>query len=205
MPRSAGHLFVVGEGYRDRLGEFTVKNIENNKITIEYDNGTRAIRDIEILERVCRNVLIEQRGMHPFQSNDYFRLVGYLAAHADFQAEVPPQSQRGFEEQYLLVTGTRPTEHSQGYYPIQIVTVWDKWGAELRIYFPQTNVIFDLPPRVEIRSGSAPGILRINNNQFWWQLVRVGFRLGKVHDIDSLRRTIPPQYLDNFENGLRLP
>ena len=57
--------------------------------------------------------------------------------------------------------------------------------------------------RTDPRDGAAPGILRINNNQFWRRLVSIGFRLGKNHDIARIRSTIPPKFLSDFDAGLK--
>jgi hypothetical protein len=74
-------------------------------------------------------------------------------------------------------------------------------GAELRIYFPDLGQQMEFPPGIDVRDGNEPGILRINNNHFWWQLVRAGFRLGTNHDLARLRQGIPAKCLGVFENG----
>ncbi len=114
---------------------------------------------------------------------------------------MPPQSQPGFEENYYLVTRVRPVLHNSGYYPIEIVTTYDKWGPELRIYFPDSGLNLEFPPTVDVRPGNAPRTLRINNNDFWWQLIRVGFRLGASHNTQTLRGGIPPRFVAEFDNG----
>lgn len=127
--------------------------------------------------------------------------MGFLTRHADLNAEVPPQSQPGFEENYCLITGLRPVLHSGGYYPIEIATTYDKWGPELRIYFPDSGYDLEFPPTVEVRPGNAPATLRINNNGYWWQLIRAGFRLGTSHSVQTIRSQVPPTYLPDFEAG----
>jgi hypothetical protein len=201
----ATHPFIIGEMYADRRGEYIVVEIEGRQITIQYANGTRAVGDIEIKARIYGNILAEQRFLHPLQTDGYFRFLGFLARHSEFNAEVPPQSQANFEEHYLLLTGTRPIPHSNGYFPISIQTTRDKWGPELRIYFPEPGPGFDLPPQIEIRPGNNPGIVRINNNWFWWTLVRIGFRLGTVHDVNMIRGHVPAGLRPTFEATLRLP
>ena len=147
------------------------------------------------------NILAEQKCAHPYQSAGYFEALGFLAKHADFQAEVPPQSQPHFEQNYSSLTGTHPVLHRDGYFPIRIQTTYDKWGPELRIYFPDPGRGLDLPSDVEIRSGSTPEVVRINNNGFWWRLIKVGFRLGRNHQIAEIRQRIPRQYQPDFDGG----
>lgn len=81
----------------------------------------------------------------------------------------------------------------------------DKWGAELRIYFPDQGVL-EFPPSVEIREGNKTGQLRINNNGFWWQLIGAGFRLGTGHALGRIRDSVPPSFRARFDAGAaRIP
>ena len=194
--------FIVGERYLDRKGEYTVTRLEGGKVAYRYDDGTEKISDVELKSRIYLNILTEQKSVHPYQSSQYFWGIGFLARRSEFQAEVPPQSREGFEENYLILTGTRPTPHDRGYYPIHIRTTYDKWGPELRIYFPDKGHKIDLPAHAEIRPGNEAGVLRINNNRFWWQLVRAGFRLGVHHEVERIREGIPVKYQPDFEKGL---
>lgn len=196
------HPFIVGERYSDRLGEYTVVGIEGARIRIEYDNGTQTDGAIEVKARIYRNILAEQKVLHPIQTEGYFYFLGFLATNSEFNAEVPPQSQESFEEGYFLLAGERPIEHTEGYFPIHIETTWDKWAPELRIYFPETTLKFEFPPDVETRPGTGPGFLRINNNRFWRLLVKLGFRLGKTHNVDMIRLSIPAKFHSNFDAGL---
>lgn len=200
MPQN--HPFIVGERYADRIGEYTVIAIKGDLLKIKYDDGKEAEGGIEIKARIFKNILNEHRHFHPIQSQGYFFFLGYLAAHAELHAEVPPQSQPGFEENYLMLVGVRPKLHVDNYFPIHIVTTWDKWGPELRIYFPEVKHNVDLPPGVDLKAGNEPGILRVNNNQFWWTLIKLGFRLGKQHDVAKIRSTIPPKFQTDFGAGM---
>jgi hypothetical protein len=203
VAHSLSHPFIIGERYADRRGDYTVIGIEGDRITIEYDDGMRDGGAIEVKARIYKNILVEQRSLHPIQTEGYFYFLGFLAGHSEFNAEVPPQSQASFEEQHFLLTGIRPRLHSQGYFPIRIETTWDKWAPELRIIFPDVNLRFDLPPDIEIRAGNEPGVVRINNNKFWRLLVRIGFRLGREHNVEMIRASIPSQFREAFDNGAK--
>lgn len=195
------HPFIVGERYLDRKGEYTVIRIDGGRLIYQYDDGVELAAGVEIKARIFQNILAERRGAHPYQSKEYFWSIGYLSRHGDFQAEVPPQSQPNFEHHYYLVTGVRPQLHKDGYYPIQVQDPNEKWGPELRIYFPDPLKQIDLPAGVELRQGNAPDILRINNNSFWWHLIRAGFRLGTVHDVARIKQSIPAQFYADFDAG----
>jgi hypothetical protein len=196
------HPFIVGETYFDRKGNFVVLSIEQSTMRFRYDDGTEQTADIAIKATIYRNMLAEQRDLHPVQTPGYFETLGFFARHADFQAEVPAQAQRGFEEQYSIFAGVRPVLGHGGYYPVRTVAANDKWGPELRIYFPQRATI-EIPAGIEVRTATTDGIVRINNNDFWRQLVRVGFRLGTQHQIAAIRNSIPAQFHADFEQGLQ--
>jgi hypothetical protein len=195
------HPFIVGETYLDRRGEYEVRRVDGSRMTIRYADGKEETADVAIKARIYQNILSEQTSLHPHQSEGYFETLAFLAKSAEFQAEVPPQSQANFEEKYFMLTGARPQVGRDGYFPISIVTTYDKWGPELRIYFPDSGRRLEFPSGVDVRGGHAPGMLRINNNDFWWKLVRVGFRLGSRHDVSTIRASIPPKYVTAFDAG----
>jgi hypothetical protein len=197
------HPFIVGEKYLDRRGEYEVRRLEASKMTIRYADGKEETADTAIKARIYQNILSEQTSLHPYQSEEYFATLAVLAKTAEFQAEVPPQAQANFDERYFMLAGLRPQVGRDGYFPISIRTTYDKWGPELRIYFPHRGPRLEFPPSVDVRDGHAPGMLRINNNDFWWKLVRIGFRLGSRHDIATIRASVPSKYLTAFEATLR--
>lgn len=77
----------------------------------------------------------------------------------------------------------------------------DKWGGELRIYFPVTNKEIDLGEGITIRDGQTDKIKRINNNGVWNKQVRIGFRLGNNHDLEKIKKSVPPDKHAVFDNG----
>jgi hypothetical protein len=198
------HPFIIGESYFDRNGDYVVVAISEGSITCRYDDGSEKTVDIETKTRIYKNILGEQRSLHPYQSPGYFRTLGFFARHADFQAEVPPQSQSSFEDRYAMLTGVHPELQRDGYYPVDVQTGNEKWGPELRIYFPDGLCKIDVPDGIEVRSGSADKIVRINNNGLWWRLIGIGFRLGKHHAVASIQNTVPKEFLKAFNDGLAL-
>lgn len=111
------HPFIVGERYQDRRGTYTIRAIDERgmKIEYEYEDGTRDTAGIEIKARIYKNMLAELRAFHPLQTDPYFYFLGFLAKSSEFNAEVPPQSQAGFEGRYLLVIGSHPALHQSFY------------------------------------------------------------------------------------------
>ena len=194
------HPFIVGEKYFDRDGPYEVLAIDGNRITIRYDTGRIATSPIALKARIYQNMLADERVRHPYQSPGFFSTLGFLARRSEFHAEVPPQSRGNFEERYRMIVGRLPTPHIDGYFPIAVETPRDKWGPELRIYFPAVDDL-EFPPAVQPRTGTTPGSLRINNNHFWWRLVHLGFRLGTNHDTANIIATVPTRYQAAYNAG----
>jgi len=98
------------------------------------------------------------------------------------EAEVPPGYQANFEARYLAATGRIIAPGKPKYYQSQP----NKWAAELRVYFNDPGMAASIAcfgPRVEYgRRGYLSGVYhyRVNNNDFWWNLVEnQGMRLGR--------------------------
>lgn len=194
--------FEVGKRYWDRRGEYTVLEVRGETVRYRYADGAEDSAPATLKLRIHGNVLAERSAVHPHPSSDYFRALGFMARRAELNAEVPPQARAGFEERYHAATGERPVPSRDGYFPVEIVTTYDKWGSELRIYIPETVGRLDLGPDIEVRSGASPGMLRVNNNALWWRLVGMGFRLGQGrHLSDSIRATVPAEHHADFEAG----
>ncbi|WP_374267243.1 hypothetical protein [Zoogloea sp.] len=98
---------------------------------------------------------------------------------AYLEAEVHPNGIEQFDADYLQITGEMPVI-GRGYQRQP-----NKWGTECRIYF---NCNGDLNDEfamlgIDVEEGSRPykqeWRFRVNNNEFFWALVRAGYRLGK--------------------------
>ena len=68
MTQQSSQLFVVGETYADRRGEYRVISLEGNRIELEYKDGTRSSGDVEIKARIHQNILLEQHARHLVQA-----------------------------------------------------------------------------------------------------------------------------------------
>lgn len=78
------------------------------------------------------------------------------------------------------------------------------WGSEGRIQIHTHNM-----PQIghyTLTAGNGGNVIsRINCNEFVANLrVDHKFRYGKTQDIDTIRTTIPDEYLTDFESGLNI-
>jgi hypothetical protein len=195
------HPFFVGGYYRDRKQGYEVISMSAEGMVVQYDDGTQekvGLESMQIKVRIYDNILSEFRVNHPVTSDDYFRSLGFLATHARFEAELPNRVVDQFLEQYRRLSGeATSTAHPS---VISLGDV-DKWGPELRIYFPTPSWKLDFGPDIDIRSGQTDGIKRINNNALWNKLIRLGFRIGKDHDVNMIRDSIPHAQREFFDEG----
>lgn len=193
--------FFVGGHYRDRRQGYTVLEISQQGMKIQYDDGTienLGADSVQVKARIYVNILAEYRRYHPIASPTYFETLGFLSRHGRFEAELPSKSVANFLNSYQNLTGQRIGTNHTGLF---LLGEGDKWGPELRIYFPETTHTLEFGTGIVVRAGQAPGILRINNNNLWMRLVAIGFRLGTVHDVDQIRSTIPPEMRSSFDKG----
>jgi len=91
--------FVVGETYSNRQRRYTVTEIRGAKLLVRFDDGNIGTLDAKIQRAIITNMTWEldwltrdvAAGSLDLRRKSMFS-VGFLAAVADLQAEVPPQS-----------------------------------------------------------------------------------------------------------------
>jgi hypothetical protein len=214
MERSSALKFIVGGRYQNRRGEYEVLDIRGRTLRVRYDDGEEADLDAEMQARIAQNMQLEARSVEPYaggtsqsRNRRFFRSLGFLAIRASMlEAIVHPKAQEGFVQNYRIITGRRPAIGEDGYY-VHVPSA-DKWGNELRVTFTATSQELDgldFGPDVNVVSNpSSPGMSwRINNNGFWWRLLKLGFKMGSNQMVAEIRAHIPPQYRTDFDEGVR--
>lgn len=210
--KSENFEFAVGETYSNRQRQYTVLGIQGTKLLVKFDDDSTGTLDAEVQRRIITNMALElkslTRGVDPSSLDlrrKFMFSIGFLAASADLQAEVPPQSKDGFERKYKDFKGKGISLTVSGYYPLSGSDI-NKWGPELRTYFYATPSQIDelyFGEYVEVRDGTHPGQYRINNNAFFYQLLGMGFDLGPDQDIDKIRQRIPISLHSDFDRGVQ--
>lgn len=213
MTGSRGEIpeFLVGGRYANRKGEYEVLRIQGNKMWVRYDDGTEQELTVEIQARIAVNMALEVEQLVPYKSSKaqerfYFSL-GFLAARATkLEAFVPSHALKGFDSSYGLIKGQGPAFEQEGLYVHEPKV--DKWGCELRVTFratPEEIDSLDFGPDVDVvEEPSKPGVLwRINNNGFWWRLLKFGFDVGSQQNVDIVKARIPIKYREIFSQGYK--
>jgi DNA-binding CsgD family transcriptional regulator len=87
--------FMVGETYSNRQRQYTVTEIRGPKLLVRFNDGSIGTLDAKIqrniITNMTRNTQDVDAGSLDLRRKSMFS-VGFLAAVADLQTEVPPQS-----------------------------------------------------------------------------------------------------------------
>ena len=207
--------FLIGGRYRNRLREYEVTNIVGSQLRVVYDDRTEDTLDAQTQDRIMRNIAFETAALEPYRgagdlnrNRRYFQSIGFLASRITMmEAIVPPKAQAGFVQTHREITGNAPQESAIGYY-VHHQQV-DKWGNELRITFNASETELqdlDFGPGVKavVNPGSVSTSWRINRNAFWWNLLRLGFRMGNQQVLDDIGERVPQGYKRDFDNGTKI-
>jgi len=207
--------FVVGQRLTTKYGTSVVETVTDAGVNIRFLEGEKK-GETDFLPNVSSPAPVAPR-VRRSSSPARFRLpsayrplngseaytIGYMSTRCWLDAEVPEKAQNAFEDKYRSVTGETPVPGSEHY--VLLHGNANKWGHELRIYFQFPSNGHDsltFPGDISPVASTTPGILRINMNTFWWQLVQIGFRLGRIHARDQIRRSLETKYLSDFERGV---
>lgn len=211
MSKGKEPVFVVGGRYANRKGEYEVLALRGENMLIRYDDRTEQEVSLELQSRIASNMAIEASIIVPYdvaqkQHNDlFFFTLGFLTTRATMlEAIIPPHALAGFVQDYSRLKGVKPREGQTGFYVHQVGV--DKWGCQLRTTFRA-----DYKELASLEFGSNVHVVgdpanpdvswRINNNGFWWKLLRLGFEMGTSQDVNRIGRNIPRLYRDEFQRG----
>ena len=202
-------IFEVGGRYRNRIGWYEVLSIDIKNLHVRYEeSGNEDTLPIELQQRILFNISQKEKSVTPYSEDEknrgYFQTVGYLTNNGFIEAIIPPKSQNGFDSTFRKKKGRYPRDQEDGYYLHHDPDV-DKWGTEMRLTFkiPRTISVEDLDfgPYVNIVQSPNHDELRINSNAFCWQLLSLGFELGRNHDTDRIESEIPETFRHNYHRG----
>ena len=201
--------FEVGGRYRNRLGWYEVLDVDGENLRVRYENdGREDTLPIELQQRILFNISQEEESVTPYSDEErnrsYFHTIGYLTNNGFIEAIIPPKSRYGFDSTFRRIKGRYPHDQEDGYYLHPDPDV-NKWGTEMRLTFkiPRTIPVndFEFAPGVNIVASPNNDEKRINSNAFCWQLLSLGFELGRNHNTDTIEVSIPAAYRQNYRNG----
>lgn len=198
--------FQVGKTYKNWQGFFKVLSTNEKETQISVDGATPKWVSTVALQRVCINVLAEDRAkeaqkarVHAYAAvvgKDYYLMLGYFI-YAYFHVHYATGHHIKFTNWYFKVTGFRPDEFI-------CVSPSDQWGLTSQIDFAPTDDI-EFPDYLNpVENKNSPGVITIFNNEFWKKLIEMGFRLGRHQNVAAIRSQIPAEHLAEFDRGMAL-
>lgn len=204
-------IFEVGSRYRNKRGWYEVLEIEGEHIHVQYEGDEKiTLLSIETQQRIVFKLSQEEvvENPTPFfdekKNRDYFQTLGYLTNNGFIEAIIPPKSQQSFDDSFSRIKGRYPRRNGDGYYVHHDHDV-DKWGTEMRLTFkiPTTFSLNDLEFGSEVNIVDSPNSdeLRVNSNDLCWNLLSLGFELGKGHNVGKIQACIPEAYKPYFQHG----
>lgn len=144
----------------------------------------------------------------------FFHIAGYLAnpiRETVIEIEIPAKDQTRFENDYAARTQNYSLPQNTNVAPYYI---WgagaNKWGIEARVYFVSNEnlpqPLYDIlePRKVQNRPGYENWERRFSIKEIVYQLFECGFVLGSPQDENRIRGFIPPQFINDFNNGFNL-
>jgi hypothetical protein len=147
MTQRLSPFFVVGQTYADRLGEYRVISLKDNRIVFEYTDGRRSEGNARQKKLIYKNILLEKRSPRPIQTRNSLRSY-HQNAHGFTQSDTFPIIaeiiEHLFEESRAYVTHDaivdRLLKHPEAaailsYCPKNESTEW--WASNMVSWFSQ--------------------------------------------------------------------
>lgn len=201
-------IFIEGQSYRNRLGEYTVLKIDGDSMHIRYHNGQEVTVSIAkqttIYENMTRESMPDKRRPTAPRTHRFYQALGFLARrNASLLAFIPDHALSSFKDKFLDATNQELKDNQPG------VTIHtpdtDKRWYECRIHFkaqPADLMLFIPLGLTPVVGSINPHDWNINSNSFWFTLLEYGFYPGYQQDLPSIRLHIPQAYIEAFENSL---
>ncbi|KAA6350883.1 hypothetical protein EZS27_001730 [termite gut metagenome] len=145
---------------------------------------------------------------------EFYINIGYLAnpiRETNIEAEMHPRRQVSFITEYASWTNNFPLPTNTSAKPYYVwLPETDKYGLELRVYFisnenmPQSLYNILEPRKIQNRPGYEKWKRRISTNNNVIPLLKTGFILGTIQDINRIKVLIPALFINNFDEGYKL-
>lgn len=204
--------FETGSKYTNRLQSYTVKAVNGDFMSVEYDDGSLATLSIPIQSRVIDNMVREET--HPSstkrptqKTEGYYFTLGFIASRLQaLHAFVPHHAVYDFQDDYANATGQELAKNQPG------VTLHpedtNKWWTELRISLIATRTELHL---LTLGRGIQPVLgtpddehhWNINSKPLVLDMLALGFRFGPSQDRAQILGIVPDPFKGSFRAGLK--
>ncbi|OGM09209.1 hypothetical protein A2Z67_04690 [Candidatus Woesebacteria bacterium RBG_13_36_22] len=217
----------VGETYMDNSGYYTIESITNDEVVIVR----RGKDGEEIRTSISPQVLLEntnERYLKNFSddknksrradarkgnsynrkeflftdSNNFYKTLGYLAKHSKLYVRVLVKNKDDFHDKFFELKG-----YDLVVEPGVFCILKSKEGTSQ--FADELSVIVKIPDweldtgNIEPEGGiKSTGRVYFNSTEMVWWLLGRGFNVGKPHNIEEIRSSVPDWYKESFDLGL---
>jgi len=210
-----GITFVEQQQFHNHLGNYRVNSIVGNMMFVEYLDGERK-GTIQQLEAIGQAKVIHNQRIRELEAlrmselnlhgpNNTFTL-GYLSQHGVLCIRVKQARKEWFDQTYNKLTGIpAPASNVEGnYYSVSPDDVEGSWDY-FHVLFPAPTdslkplLSFPGAPERQIMWDQWGQFSKYNDRNYVLHLFKMGFRLGKGHEVDLIRANV--QDTDSFDKG----
>ena len=167
---------------------------ENVRINVPSAKPKRSVhvRVAAVTTHHSEKHLFQREDLPPFCDGT---VLGFLATKSFLYIEGKEKSKKRLMNKYDQASDHAPWDDTH------FKIYGNKWGNECRIMFTCPMDMIDKLGLGEFVYGQDNHFI-ISFNALWWELIRIGFRLGKEHDVVTIREALPESERDKFDAAL---
>jgi len=205
-----GDRYKINVGDID-VGWFTIESIKGDRVKIKYEKS--GITSDLSKKYIVNNVSKEFRnyGVVGAHNSDEVRklhakTMGFLCANCEVIALIPDKDVENFNKSYYELLGESPNENNPSYQIHQ----GDAWSSTIRLSFKipkglgRKDFWFGRSNELDLKVGSGKGVSNINSISYGFDLLDMGFSIGKDHNINEVKSNIQKEYINYFEEGFNM-
>jgi hypothetical protein len=201
-------IFVVGQLYSNKIGTYKVLSLHNDAMTVSYTDGHQQTLSLKVQTKICENrILTQSITQHPkskqtnYTYSDYWTLGFLLNRLVHLQHKVMYDKQDEAKVNYYDATGQELDEVKTGVFKYRKGA--NQWGNQGVITFHASNNELHLLKFKGTPSplASSPNTYEVSDINFFYFMLKNGFRTGSKQDKDSIISNIPDLYKTLFNQG----
>lgn len=220
-------MFGKGSIWQNRKGAWKVISNDGKIISAEYINTNEQltfnneIKTLELINRIHDNIEretenhrkkifgikdIDNAKLNELSESKLYFTLGFLSKNCSLRIRTVPNTNSRADARYFNATGKQLADEPDGY---EFDTCPNTWSTKIYLKFKDISIdkikYLYLPENIEGNSllYKDDGIYYYNTEWGWLIIEDFGFRLGKQKNIDEIKKTIPLEYMSDFEIGLR--
>jgi hypothetical protein len=136
--------------------------------------------------------VVKYRNFSYESTEEFWKSIGFLASHAELVAFVVEKNEDSFLQRYYELKEREPLRFT-------LISNPKQWGNELRVIVePSWNLTLG---NIIPVTGNTENRINFNSNSLVWWLLELGFDLGRNHDVESIRSSVPNEFKEAFDEG----